>query len=141
MRTFALMAVLFALAFGSGCAFRKKKPDLLGNPDVLVEDVKWVIAREHPPAKTRLRLEKVKDDAFAERLLFALRQAGYAVDEGGGGKDGLPVSWVLDEMKNENLMRVSVELGSSVYSRTYQIGENNEQRLYSPIGQWSRLQK
>lgn len=105
----------------------------------VAQDAVTQITALYPPAHTRIALQHAATDPFGVALIEGLRNAGYALVEfSDTGKQhtelGEPLSYVLDQLGERNLYRLTVSVGDQSLSRLYLNSDGNT----TPAGYWVR---
>lgn len=145
MRTFAALA-LVAIGFAGCVANSNSRPsydygDFISQSaatelrETLVTDTVKQLVSLYPPASTRFDLTQPVADLYGAQLVQSLRQNGYALSESAPSTNaqGLILRYVVDSPE-ENLYRVTLQLGSQSLSRAYQ----TQNEKISPAGAWVR---
>lgn len=145
MRTFAVLA-LVAINLTGCAANTNSRPsydygDFIPQSaaaelrEALVTDTVKQLVALYPPASTRFDLGHAAIDPYGANLVQSLRQNGYALSEStpSSNAQALILRYVVDSPE-ENLYRVTLQLGSQSLSRAYQ----TQNEVISPAGAWVR---
>lgn len=122
---------------------------------VLAQGCVNFIAKEYPPAKTRIAIKNPAKGYFGDELINLLRHAGFAVEEYSRAANRatsnnydvevklvrnknattttIPLNYILDTVSGSNMIRVQMLLGSTSVARPYFLGDDGS--LY-PCGKW-----
>lgn len=142
MRKLSPLLLVFALG---GCATVSPYGSFLPENHQAIEtavaqDAVTQITALYPPAKTRVVLQHAATDPFGISLTDGLRNAGYALVEfsanptGQAAEAGEPLRYVLDQAGDNNLYRLTVQIGNQSISRLYNSTGGN----IAPAGYWAR---
>lgn len=151
MRKITIVALL-VLALG-GCATTSQygnfvPPTAAINQQQLAREAAQQLAVLYPPAQTRLELQQATPDAFGQALVLTLRERGYALLEFDSARAkaqdtaassptspaGLPLRYVLDQVGDSNLYRLTLSLGNQSITRPYLVQGGS----FAPAGYWVR---
>lgn len=124
---------------------------------VLAQGCVNFIAKEYPPAKTRIAIKNPAKGYFGAELINLLREEGFAVEEysrsankaAGSNYDvevelvrnknttttTIPLNYILDTVSGSNMIRVQILLDNTSVARPYFLGDDGN--LY-PCGKWVR---
>lgn len=110
------------------------------NEKKMAGDVVKRLSVLYPPAVTRFDLLQDTADYFGTCLVQSMRAKGYAVLEyeskGKPGAAGLPLSYIVDQVKGSGLYRVTVTINrQQSLDRVYQVAQDG---LVYPAGSWTR---
>lgn len=148
-------ALACALAALGGCA----TPSPYGNfvrgaaasfEQAIAADAVGQLAALYPPANTRLDLRQATPDGFGTSLVQGLRARGYAVGEQGRpmqarpgpaaasapAAPGLPLRYILDQVGDPDLYRVTLSIGSRALTRAYLMRGGTAHAA----GAWARME-
>ena len=152
MKRIIVLLSILAVVMLSGCATRIKQGDYTGDPtlkaNLLAEDACKGMVAVYPPASTKLSLKSEVRDDFGAALVEKLRASGFAVLEPTSAvrrkaeeimtpevEQGLLFSYVLDNVPEEQLMRLTLFVGESSLSRAYRSMAGGS---VAPAGAWVR---
>lgn len=134
-----LVFIALIISFCVGCATQYGS-SVKNNSDaneIIAIDSLAKIAELYLPAKTTFSLVHPvsEKDIFAQTFVNGLRDRGYAVDEykKGIAPAGVSLSFSLDELRGENLFRVSLGVGDKVITRAYM----NDAGLITQASAWA----
>jgi len=110
------------------------------NEKKMAGDVVKKLAALYPPAMTRFDLLQPTSDSFGTCLVQSMRAKGYAVLEfeakNKKAPAGLPLSYIVDQVKDSGLYRVTVTINrQQSLDRVYQVEQDG---LVYPAGSWVR---
>ncbi len=108
----------------------------------IAQDAVQQITTLYPPAKTRFDLQQPTPDVFGSELVSGLRKNGYALREfdpnakpnTGDSAPGLPLRYVLDQLTEDHLYRLTIQVGAQAINRPYK----REHGTVVPAGYWAR---
>lgn len=150
MRFFVALFVLITLSL-TGCVSTRVGNFATAPVDVyqtMVNDTVGRLVVLYPPARTCFQINQNTSDPFGTLMLKTLRAKGYSVIESRpkifGQKatrtnkfvpiaQGIPLAYVVDSPRLQNLYRVSVMMGCNTISRAYIL---NQGHVY-PEGAWT----
>lgn len=151
MKRIIVLLSILAVVMLAGCATRIKQGDYTGDPTLkanLAEDACKGMVAVYPPASTKLSLKSEVKDDFGTALVEKLRASGFAVLEPTSAarrkaeeimtpevEQGLLFSYVLDNVPEEQLMRLTLSVGESSLSRAYRSMAGGS---VAPAGAWVR---
>lgn len=152
MKRITVLLCILAFVLLSGCASRVKQGDFTENPslkaNLLAEDACKGMVAVYPPASTKLSLKSEVKDDFGLALVERLRASGFAVLEpvstvrrkaeeviSPETEHGLLFSYVLDNVPEEQLVRLTLYVGDSSISRAYRSIAGGS---VAPAGAWVR---
>lgn len=134
-----LLFVAIVISLCAGCASQygstvKNNSD--ANEIIAIDSLKK-LAELYLPAKTTFSLAHPvsEKDIFAQTLISGLRDRGYAVEEfkKGISPTGVPLRISLDELRGEELFRVSLLVDDQVITRAYR----NDAGLITQASAWA----
>jgi len=109
------------------------------NYEKLVAEATQQLKELYPPARTRFELQQPTPDALGERLVLALREAGYAILEFDGTRpqntsEGFSLRYTFDQSEGSNLYRLTLFVGNqSTLTRPFFF----QGGVYAPVGYWT----
>lgn len=131
----ALLLVLIALSLTACASMRYGNFSQVSekNIELIVKESMIRLTSLYPPAKTKLSIKQPRDN-FGLKLIKALRQSGYSINEGGSVKGTITFFYVIDAPIQNKLYRVTLYLGSKTLTRAYIIRKGT----LKPLGLWAR---
>lgn len=136
MRLF-FIAIAISLCVGCASQYGSTVKNNSDANEIIAIDSLAKLAELYLPAKTTFSLAHPisEKDIFAQTLVNGLRDRGYAVDEfkKGISPAGVPLRFSLDEIRGEDLFRVSLLVDNKVITRAYR----NDAGLITQASAWA----
>ena len=144
--------ILLLLVGLSGCVTTQSTygnflpPTPVAYSKTMAEDAVKQLLILYPPARTRFDLQQTTPDNFGTTLVELMRAKGYALmetkpelpaqrsNEVKNSPTGLSVRYILDQVNNLNLYRVTLLVGHQSMTRAYLVQDST----VHPAGLWSR---